>query len=164
LSRSVATLAHGLLGIDAASDLPEGYIEPTEAQVTDGVHYGADGALVGTARRVVLSTGPARGIMDKLATLMRATNTGPDGHGQAVQTWASVGTVRVRIWQTGAGEPERELGEVEVSNWRCMAPRGCGIEHGDRLVVAGQTYDVLSVDPQAGRGHHLEAELRMVRG
>lgn len=76
-------------------------------------------------------------------TISRATGSS-DGMGGQTQAWAAVGTVSARVAPMGSGD-EDILGAVlrGRTGWMVTLPEGTDVTERDRVVYAGQTFEVL---------------------
>lgn len=109
----IALLTGGLLATtDAASDLPVGYVEPAEADVLEGVQYGADGTEFTGTLEVLHYSGlgaASGGLLGVKASIHRVISFLPD-----VAPWLA-------RWDFGAGE-EPAVFTVDPAPESCGAP------------------------------------------
>lgn len=85
--------------------------------------------------------------MPDTATVQRAT-TSTNDIGEALQTWANVGTYNCRVARTGVRPQETEAsGALAVEDeWVITFPHDADVQEGDRVVVGGSTFDVRAVE------------------
>lgn len=95
-------------------------------------------------------------------TIQRATEGARDTYGVPAQTWSDLATVRAWVQPNSRSESDdvTQGGPVDAGFTAFMLPTD--VRESDRLRWGAGTYQVRSVTDPAGKGHHLELDLRLV--
>jgi len=95
-------------------------------------------------------------------TIQRATDGTPDDRGVPAQTWATLATCSGWVQPKNARELAQlsQGGPVVSDHTVYMWPTD--ITEGDRIVYGAQTYEVEGITDEAGIGHHLRIDARLV--
>ena len=101
-------------------------------------------------------------LLKMTATISRATAGAADSWGQPGETWATVATTKCLVQHISAKEM-MSFGESVVSSHKVWLPYGTSVMNRDRVVVSGDTYEVIWVeDNVGGQAHHAMAMLKLV--
>jgi len=103
-------------------------------------------------------------LLNKEATIKTETiDYTTSGDGTLTKTWSAAYTkVKCALQKTRATLKEIEAGYDPQGFFKCFMLIDQTIERGNRVVIDSITYHVEDVDDAAGRGHHIEARLRLL--
>ena len=95
-------------------------------------------------------------------TIQRSTDGAADDRGVALQTWADLADVPGWVQPKGARELAQlsQAGPVTSTTTIYLWP--CDVTEADRLVYSGDTYQISGIRDEAGMGHHLKLDARLV--
>lgn len=99
-------------------------------------------------------------LLDELVTVERATEQRSQS-GVSARLYSALATgVPAAIAVPSGGLVLADFGKHQVERWRAYFQVGTDVKEGDRIVRAGERYEVTLVETR--RAHHVEAELRRV--
>jgi head-tail adaptor len=86
-------------------------------------------------------------LMDDSIAVQRATLTA-DGYGGRDESWATVETVAGRLARVNERATEAATGGqvTSVTRWFATMPMGTTVNAGDRLLIKGRTWEILTVN------------------
>ena len=102
-------------------------------------------------------------LLNKTCVIRRFTSSSNDAHGNPVKVWSDLATDIACRLQPRRGREALQPTQVVVGTHVLYLEAGVDITERDRVVVGATTYEVLFVEGAAGQGHHLEADLELVK-
>lgn len=102
-------------------------------------------------------------LLTQQVTIERRTFADEDAYGNTTLETSATYTVRGYLEQTDSTEVTVGR-ETVVSNWRAVFPAGTSLDAGDRVVYAGQTFEVIGAparlwNPRTRAEQHVEVRL-----
>ena len=95
-------------------------------------------------------------------TIQRSTDGAIDDRGVAAQTWADLAEVRGWVQPKSARELAQLSQAGPVTSTHSVYLWLTDVTAADRLVYDGDTYQVTGIIDEAGVGHHLKLDCRLV--
>lgn len=93
------------------------------------------------------------GKRDNRIEFQRSTST-PDDYGEPVETWSPIGSAWAAVYY-GRGDERREAAREEGRQTASFVVLACDLTRGvtirDRIVMAGDNWDILGTSPVVGR-------------
>jgi head-tail adaptor len=102
-------------------------------------------------------------MLNSTCVIRRYTSSSKDAHGNLIKVWSDLATDVACRLQPRRGREAVQPTQVVIGSHVLFLETGTDITERDRVVVAASTYEVLFVADAAGQGHHLEAELEIVK-
>ena len=102
-------------------------------------------------------------MLNVTCVIRRFTSSSKDAHGNLVKVWSDLATDVACRLQPRRGREAVQPTQVVVGSHVLFLEIGTDITEKDRVVVGATTYEVLFVEDAAGQGHHLEADLELVK-
>jgi hypothetical protein len=110
-------------------------------------------------------------LLNQTATIQHRAVTGTDAHGNPTTGAASSDTVDCYLEQRRQATLNEVEGRQDTAEafWNLFLPVGTTIDHTDRVVVGGVTFEVVDIPWAAvrattGAAHHVEVTLRATEG